>query len=263
MASPGLFSGIANIIYSQTMRILILQSRRRPEVVAMEQGEYARALADTGATPVFVSTLDESQPWMEPEKVLSEVNGVILGGSGEFDFDGGRTDDDPARLTSKEILARLTPFLTYVFEHNVPTLGVCYGHQMIGESRGVTVVNDLAQKKVGSFPINRTEEGRIDPLFEALPDTFIGQYGHKDSLSELPEGAVLLATGENCKFSALRYSSKIYTVQFHPELTADDSKNKISLTPGYLPEGVTADDIVKASPEASTLIPRFIQTIVQ
>lgn len=243
-------------------KILIIQSRKRPEMVLAEQGEYTRA-ADNLAELVFLSSLDSHLEWASPEKILQGFDGVILGGSGEFDFDGGREAEDPARVTSKEIVGRLQPTVGYIMEHNMPLLGVCYGHQIVSEVLGVRVVNDHEQKKVGSFPVTLTEEGKKDPLFSALPETFMAQYGHKDSLQALPAAAVLLASGERCRTSALRYGSVAYTVQFHPELTAEDVKWKLQNSPGYLPEGVDVESLVKVSPEASTIIPHFIEQIVR
>ncbi|MDQ5955492.1 MAG: hypothetical protein QG621_495 [Patescibacteria group bacterium] len=230
-------------------------------MVAGEQEEYKRATK--GEVELrFVSTLDESQPWQEPQKMLEGVDGVILGGSGEFDFDGGRTNDDPARTTSQEILARVKPLVLYMIERDFPLLGICYGHQIVGEVLGVRVVHDEVQKKIGSYPVTLTDAGKQDSLFHDTPETFIGQYGHKDSLSALPAGAVVLASSAVCKTSALRFGTHAYTTQFHPELTPEDVMRKLQNSPGYLPEGVEVDSIIKPSSDSSELIPRFIERIV-
>ncbi len=43
---------------------------------------------------------------------------------------------------------------------------------------------------------------------------------HKEGF-DLPEGAVLLATGENFLHQAFRWGNHAYGLQFHPEMTAD------------------------------------------
>lgn len=241
--------------------MLLIQSRKRPEMVEGEQGEYTRALAGTGAALSCMSVFDDTIDWHAPEALLSGHDGIILGGSGEYDFDGGRPLTDAVRAESKAIVERLRPLLDYVFANDVPLLGVCYGHQIISEYQGIPVVSDVEQKKVGSHAVCLTEAGKTDPLFAGLPERFIGQYGHKDSLSAVPKDAVLLATGPSCKTSALRYGSRIYTLQFHPELTETDVAWKLANSPGYLPEGIPLDELIKPSPEASTLIPRFAKLI--
>jgi GMP synthase (glutamine-hydrolysing) len=242
--------------------ILIIQSRRRPEMLAAEQEEYARATEGV-VKLIFKNSLDLTEPWDTPTSILGPAKAVIIGGSGELDFDGGRDEGHEVRLTSKAIVERLRPLLTYLFSHNVPTLGICYGHQIIGESERTRVLHDTAQNKIGTYPVTLTKAGLIDPLFSTLPPTFLAQYGHKDSLESSPAGATLLATGERCQTSALRYGERMYTVQFHPELTKKDVMWKLEHSPGYLPDGVSAESLVNDSPEASQLIPAFIRLFVQ
>lgn len=226
-----------------------------------EQSEYERAVA--GAAELsFLSSVDETVAWNDPATLLAGYDGVMLGGSGEFDFDGGRADDDEARITSQQIAARLAPLVRYAYEHSLPVLGICFGHQIVAEVFGVKVVNDHEQKKVGTFPVTLTAAGQSDTLFSALPETFSAQYGHKDSLFAVPKEAVVLAGGAQCKTSALRYGANLYTVQFHPELTKNDVAWKLANSPGYLPEGVAVDSIVQESTDASRIIPLFIERVV-
>jgi GMP synthase (glutamine-hydrolysing) len=66
-----------------------------------------------------------------------------------------------------------------------------------------------------------TDEGRQDPLFDGLPDTFDVFLGHKEAVSRLPEGAVRLAFSATCPVQAFRLGSNVYATQFHPELDVD------------------------------------------
>jgi GMP synthase (glutamine-hydrolysing) len=240
--------------------ILVIQSRKGAEVVAEEQRIFCRAVGLHGIVE-FVSSLDDTVVWGDPTALLAPYDAVILGGSGDFDFDGGRVPHDEACTGSREIASRITPLVQYVFEHDFPLLGICFGHQLISEVLGVKVVNDCAQKKIGSFEVCLTEAGKNDPLFSTLPEKFFARYGHKDSLSAIPESAVLLARSEFCKTSALRFGSRVYSVQFHPELIEDDIRTRIARCPLYLPEGIDVSSFVRTSPEAYTLISRFITHI--
>ncbi len=71
-----------------------------------------------------------------------------------------------------------------------------------------------------------------------------------------------LAGSPDCRFSALRYGSKVYTTQFHVELTAADEIAALKRGNGYLPAGVAAESIVRESPEASKLMGLWIERIV-
>lgn len=247
-------------------QILIIQFRRRPEMVASEQKEYTRAVAGN-ATIRFVSGLDQTLDWAHPAAILDGRDGVILGGSGEFDVNGGRAPDDPARTETAEVIQRLSPCIAHMMKTNVPFLGICLGHQIIAEKFGGAVTNDQTQKKVGTYSVILTNQGQNDHLFGVLPGTFFAQYGHKDSVTKQPENSTVLAIGESCAFSALRYGQKGYTVQFHPELTAHDIAWKLKNSPGYLPEGQSAESVlsskVQESPEASKLIPLWIERVVK
>ncbi len=234
----------------------------RVEVVESEREKYQRTISDK-AEVHFISSLDENRPWHEPPRMLEGVDGVIFGGSGDFDFDGGREMSDPARVTSKIILERVRPLVEHLLSQDLPLFGVCYGHQIVAEVKGTAVLHDKEQTKRGSFPVILTQAGVEDAVFGSLPETFVGQYGHKDSLSGVPDGAVLLANSAICRASALRYGTSGYTVQFHPELSGEDMKSRLLNSPGLLPEGVDIDAIIKQSPEASSLIPNFIDRIVR
>lgn len=242
-------------------KALLIQFRSKWELVESERTSFQKNAGAHYAPFSFISALDEKINWSEPEKVLDGHTVVVLGGSGEFDFDGGRAFDDIQRKVSHEMLDRMRPFLQYLFDYNIPTIGICFGHQMIGAFKGVSVVHDSAQKKVGTYDVSIISEHRQDPIFKHVPNTFSAQYGHKDSLSALPEGATLIVNGTDCKFSGLKYSDVIYTFQFHPEMDAEDVALRLKNSPGYLPEGVAAEDIVHPSPHATRMLANFFHVV--
>ena len=225
-------------------RILVVQSRITPNRIENERANFLRATRERAEVD-FLSALDEKLAWTTPDEFLKGYDGVIFGGSSDFDFHGGRREDDPGRLMSMIILSRAKNIVSYAMVKNIPTLGVCFGHQIIGQMHGGMVGNDREQSKFGAYQVGLTEAARADPLFSTFPEEFFAQYAHKDSVTTMPEGAILLATGGACRFSALRYGSKVYTVQFHPEVRR-------------FVHGPKSYD----SPEASELIPLWIERIV-
>jgi GMP synthase-like glutamine amidotransferase len=241
-------------------KILVIQSRRRKEMIDAEQKEYEKALAGY-ATISFLSSLEPEHSWHEPKNILAGIDGLIIAGSGEFYLDGGRSPEDPAKTTAELIGERLAPLINYVIVHDFPTLGICFGHQLIGNARGGSVAHDHGQKKVGTHFLSLNKEGLQDKILGVLPERFNAQYGHQDSLTLLPSGATLLASGERCYFGALRYGTNVYTFQSHPELTKQDVLWKLANSPGYMPEGTDPETLVQESPEASRLIPRFAEAM--
>lgn len=250
------------IVYHRSMKnILLIQSRMRPESAELERQSYANAFRGRADLEVG-STLDIAWAWDKPSELLKGYDGVILGGSSDLDFHGGRPEDDEVRKLSRDILARLGDFIRFIIEHDIPTLGICYGHQIIAEMLGGKVSYDESQKKAGTHDVVLTDAGREDALFKNLPARFAAQYGHKDSVTGMPEKATLLGTGSTCRFSVLRYGTSVYTVQFHPELTAQEAVERLSKAAEYLPAGIAASSLVHESPEASTIIPLWLDHVV-
>jgi GMP synthase (glutamine-hydrolysing) len=249
--------------YKRTMsKILVIQSRRAPERCSFERCAYQRA-AGVDVDFDFESTLNTEQEWSSPELILDGYDAVIIGGSSDFFLHGGKTEDDADRAGAHEVLERVRPLIEYLIANDFPTLGICFGHQLIAEVRGGNVTHDQAQKKMGTFDLQKTEAGRTDPLFGTLPDTFAGQYAHRDSVTTLPHGAVSLATGDCCRFSALRYGNNIYTLQFHPELCAGDLLDAREAVETYLSPGVSIESVLRESPETSRLVARFVSRIIR
>ena len=122
-------------------------------------------------------------------------------------------------------------------------------------------MSDADQKKTGSFEVMVTEIGAQDSLFASTGASFVAQYAHRDSVTSQPRGSALLASGVACRCSALRYGEHVYTTQFHPELTRADMLERFTLAPGYLPDGVDPESIVRDSSVASTLIRSFVENI--
>ncbi len=226
------------------VRILVVQSRVTEVRIENERENYRRSMG--GAAEVgFLSALDEKLAWTAPEELLKGYDGIIFGGSSDFDFHGGRHPDDPVRLLSMIIMSRVRAIVSYALAENLPVLGICFGHQIIGQMHDGMVNNDREQSKFGTYPVRLTDAGKQDALFSALPEEFLAQYAHKDSVTNPPHGATLLATGAGCRFSALKYGSSVYTMQFHPEVVRFDE------FPQHQP-----------SPEASKIIPLWIERIV-
>jgi GMP synthase-like glutamine amidotransferase len=244
------------------LKILTLQFRSNPNAILGEQACLLRQVKDSNVNLDFMSALDELTDWSKAEELLADYAGVIFGGSGDLDFDGNRPADDVVRLQSVALLERMRPFFEYLFAHDIPTLGICYGHQIIGAFSGARVHCDVEQKKIRShevtFVVDRTEY----ELFADLPASFYAHYGHKDVLDRVPTGAILLLQGgDNCRVSALQYQSNIYTVQFHPELTFADMLERMKNSPGYLPEGVAAEEVFIDDPSSNTIISNFAKLV--
>lgn len=243
-------------------KILLIQFRHNLIHGELEAASIVRELG-AGVDVVRISALDERIDWSLPAEVLLTFDGVILGGSGDFDFDGARECNDAAKVRSYALLEQLRPLFDYIFARDFPTLGICFGHQMVGAYAGAKVRHDPRQKKSRSHQVSIV--GQTAPaLLQGIATTFYAQYGHKDSLDQVPVGArLLLHGGVECQVSALHYLTNIYTTQFHPELTVDDMRKRLQLLPGYLPDGVDVSQVFTDDTNASRMLRNFTALVME
>lgn len=244
-------------------KILAIQFRVNERMKLSERASIERE-AGIYTDIVFIDVLDDSNDWGNPVALMAGYHGVILGGSGDFDFDGNRAIDDEARIASYAILNKLRSLFQYIFDNDIPTIGICYGHQLLGAFAGAQVKYDETQRKTCSHEVKLMVSQNDHFLFSDLPDSFTAHYGHKDSLDRVPEGAVLvLSGGERCKVSALQYKNNIYSTQFHPELNFNDAIDKMQNSPGYLPEGVILHEVFSENPDSNKIMQNFSKFVAQ
>jgi GMP synthase-like glutamine amidotransferase len=244
-------------------QVLLIQFRASISASNLEAESISRELGH-GIVLVTQSALDETLAWDEPQRLLEGIDGVIFGGSGDFYFDGARDPDDPARSMSYVLLERLHPLIEFIFEHNTPTLGICYGHQLLGAFKGVVVSHDTVQQKTKSHEVRMLAEAHEYFLCSDVPRSFKAQYAHKDVLTAVPEGATLIMEGgECCRVSALSYSDRIFSTQFHPELNLEDLKKRLEAIPDYLPEGKVLEEVFEEAPDAHAILRNFGRLVLE
>ncbi|MCG7349051.1 anthranilate synthase component II [Sphingomonas sp. ACRSK] len=99
-----------------------------------------------------------------------------------------------------------------------PLLGVCLGHQAIGQHFGGKVVRGgLMHGK--TCPVEHDGTG----LFEGLPSPFTATRYHSLIVTEVPESLVVNCTAGDASVMGVRHVSlPIHGVQFHPESIATE-----------------------------------------
>ncbi len=101
-----------------------------------------------------------------------------------------------------------------IFELGIPTLGICYGMQLMAQELGGRVERTGASE-FGKTEL-RAEEGE---LFHDLPDEQSVWMSHRDSVTAPPEGARVVAGSPSTPIAAFEDAGRrLYGVQFHPEV---------------------------------------------
>jgi GMP synthase (glutamine-hydrolysing) len=101
-----------------------------------------------------------------------------------------------------------------VFELGIPTLGICYGAQLLALELGGKV------ERTGVSEFGKTGLTAVESeLFTGLPDEQTVWMSHRDTVTAPPEGASVVAVSPSTPVAAFEDPRRrLYGVQFHPEV---------------------------------------------
>jgi GMP synthase (glutamine-hydrolysing) len=227
-----------------TVRIGIVKPGSTFPEMILRFGDYdawfARALGSDVAFRVFEpATADLPDP--------DEADGWIVTG---------------ARGSVARPEAGTAPLLDWIREvsaHDVPLLGVCYGHQAICEALGGRVERHPGGWEIGTTEVELTSAGREDPLFAGLPERFRVQTTHEDYVALLPPDATLLAVNPHTEAQAIALGPLVRGVQFHPEVTEEIAQDFVARRRHLLER----EPEVATSPHAGRILANFVEAFVR
>jgi GMP synthase (glutamine-hydrolysing) len=137
---------------------------------------------------------------------LDEISAIVLYG-GAMNVD--RTAEFPflanERTLVREAVAAGTPYL-----------GICLGAQMLARALGHPVY-PAGIREIGFNALHPTSAAADDPLLSVFADGDMVFHWHEDTFP-LPDGATLLATGDEVPVQAFRYGASAWGLQFHFEV---------------------------------------------
>lgn len=178
--------------------------------------------AGPGRLAAHLPALDVRRPYAG-EALPVDLHGyaglLVLGGS------MGASDDDVAAW-----LPATRRLLAEGVERGLPTLGICLGAQLLAAATGGQVRRGDAGLEVGLVPVRWQPAAADDALLGALAlaagaggggGVGVPQW-HQDAVTNLPPGAVLLATGDRYPHQAFRLGDRAWGLQYHPEVTLAD-----------------------------------------
>lgn len=127
------------------------------------------------------------------------------------------TKEDPSKYLKK---------LAFLKDLDVPVLGVCFGHQILGMLFGSEILKceeDREEQKIQI--VNRST------LFNATDKELVFQEDHCECIT-LPNDFTLIASSQTCQVEVMQHKQKkMYGVQFHPEVSG---RNGVELLKKFL-----------------------------
>lgn len=134
---------------------------------------------------------------------------VIMGGA------MGVHDSDQYPWIPEEI-----EFIKKAIHSGKIVIGVCLGSQMIASALGARVYKN-SEPEMGFWHIKFLPSAQKDDVFRHFPKELNVMHFHFDTFT-LPEGAILMASSTVTPVQAFRYSTNVFALQFHSELTVSN-----------------------------------------
>lgn len=183
-------------------------------VTNTDESDFAKARPKDGEK--FRALL---QP-LRPEWIFSAIqvkDGVFP--KSIHDFDGYVITGSPASANGPEAwIEKLMEFIRALDVAKIPTIGVCFGHQIIARALGGRVGKNPGGWGFGVSPTAFTSHEKwMVPVHDVL-----NLYAaHNEQVIDLPKTAEALGGSAFCPIGSYKVGNHIFTTEYHPEMTPE------------------------------------------
>jgi GMP synthase (glutamine-hydrolysing) len=156
-------------------------------------------------------------------------------------------------------ILRTEAYLARAVAQRQPVLGICFGHQLLGQALGGLVERNPRGREMGTV---RFEVLADDPLFDRSVTPPLAHATHVDSVTVLPPGAQVLASTALEPHAAVRFGERAWGVQFHPEFDEQvireyiETRSPLLAEEGRDPSAMLAG--VGMARAGALVLPRFV-----
>jgi GMP synthase (glutamine-hydrolysing) len=160
-------------------------------------------------------------------------------------------------------MERAAAALRELVRAEVPVLGICFGHQLLGHALGGRVERNPRGREMGSVEFTALE---ADPVVGG-PGAWLVNSTHVDAVVELPPGSRVVGSTALDPHAALRFGPLAWGVQFHPELDAEVMRQYIEARrPALIQENFdveSAERGVCEAPAGAAVIESFLRVAAE
>lgn len=225
------------------MRIGILQCDHVADDLIETHGDYQDMFTDlihAQDNSIEVSVYDLTADHFPVD--LNACDGYIITGSQFSAY------DDIAWINKAKKL------VVDLYSDKIPTIGICFGHQLIAESLGGKVIK--ATDKGWGVGVHKWEiKNQKEWMGDNPSDTLSMRASHQDQVVEMPADSKLIAGSDFCPIAGFQTGEHILSMQGHPEFSREYSKSLIEKRVERIGE-VTANaalDSLKQNVDADTV----------
>lgn len=154
---------------------------------------------------------------MESLKRLNHFDALVILGSASH-----VTEPEPWH---RELLDFIIPHI----KKNIPTLALCFGHQLIAQYFGGVV--DYVDSEKTYYQIIRKLKFNKKIWGADFGEAFPMPYSHEQCVKEISDDFEVIASTQDLKYEALKHKKyNLWTFQGHPESSVEFLKNTLKLT---------------------------------
>ncbi len=235
------------------LKFLLIQARKLNDPIIQNELECFKRILNLGCQNI--KNLDITREIITP-KIIKKFDIILVGGSGDYSIAKGGG-----------FMKQTLHLMQFLYENSKPTFASCWGFQAMAKAMGGNVINNLELAELGTVKLKLTKEGKKDPIFKYLSDTFFCQMGHEDIVIKKPKNSIILASSKKIKIEAFCFKNKpIYCTQFHPELRVEDLRHRMEKYPHYIKKihGISKNEFLETkcfeAKETENLLNQFIKT---
>lgn len=195
--------------------------------------QYAQLIARrVRQANVYSEIVPSSMP--VAEMIAKKPKAIILSGGPSSVYEPGAPTLDPT-----------------LFDHKIPTFGICYGFQAMAAALG-GVVSQTGKSEFGRTTATQSVESK---LFARLDNEFRVWMSHGDSVTEVPAGFTSTARTEDTPIVAYENAdATLAGVQWHPEVLHSEHGQEIlrrwlvdivGCNPTWTSENIVATEVAK------------------